>query len=121
MRWKLEEKKIFGTLPLLFVRNLRDVRKVASRKGRSRVFQKQGARLLVAKLLAYGFIGGLQTQRAAFGIVRVASDKVHVALPDPAQRVLFRAWTEGSRQRAGRDPHKAAERYPFRDALPLAA
>ena len=95
--------------------------KVSSLKGRSWIFEKEGARLFVAKLLANGVIGGLQTQRAAFGIVRVASDKVHVASPDPAQRVFLRAWTEGSRQRAGRNLHKATQARPFREALRLAA
>src|SRR6266849_7768623 len=97
MRQSKEEKPSAAGRNLC-VRNFRDVRKVAPFKGGHRVFDKQITCLLVAKLLGYSVIRGLQSQRPTLGVVRIAGDEVHEALRDPAQRIFLRARTEGSGQ-----------------------
>src|SRR6267143_2810447 len=94
---------------------------VSPLEGRQRIVLKQRARLLLSKPIADYVVRRLQTKRPGPRIVCIAGDEMDEALADPTQRVLLRARSETSGQRASGHLSEAALAHPLFQALRLRA
>ncbi len=113
----LEKEKALAARRRQFIFYFWNVRQRSPLEGRERIIPEQGACLLFAKPVDDYVVGGLQTERPAARIVRIASHEMDEALTDPPQRNLLRAGAETSRQRASGHLSEASLAYPFLQAL----
>src|SRR5580658_4599262 len=115
----LEEEKPFSAGRLELIRQLRNMRKVASLECSHGILCKQRPGLFFPKLSTHEVERGLKLEWPATSVMSVAGHDVNQSVGQPAQGILLCSRAKNSRQRTCRHLYKATQPHPFRKPLRL--
>src|SRR5580692_3343694 len=115
----LKEEKPLSARSLEFIRQLRNMRKVASLECGHRILNKKCQGLFFSKAFPHEVERGPKPERPPARVVSVAGHDVNQSAGQPAQGILLRRRAKNSRQRTCRHLCKATQPHPFQKPLCL--